>query len=52
MSKGSVAEKNRAMAAYLKERGVRRTSGRCPVCNKVIGINALQGHIATACRSN
>jgi hypothetical protein len=35
MSKGSVSQKDKEMAAYLKEIGHKRTSARCPICHQI-----------------
>ena len=40
------SQKDKEMAAYLKKHGIRRSSARCPICNKIISLNRLQGHIA------
>jgi hypothetical protein len=39
-------EKDQAMAARLKADGVKRDSARCPICSKVLALNALPVHIA------
>lgn len=36
MNKGERSTKNKAMAAYLKAKGINRDSGRCVICNKII----------------
>ena len=39
--------KDKAMAAYLKKHNVRRNTGRCPICYKIVGIEtAMVNHIA------
>lgn len=47
MSKGSVSSKNKEMAKYLKEQGIRRTAANCPICHHLVGLNNLQNHIVT-----
>ena len=39
--------RDKEMAAYLKERGIRRTSGNCPICHRGVSLNNLQNHIVT-----
>lgn len=39
-------EKDQAMAARLKKDNVKRDSGRCPICSKVVSLGQLQTHIA------
>ena len=43
MAKNS--DKDKQMAKHLKEMGVKRETGRCPICNQVVGIHALLNHI-------
>lgn len=38
-------EKNSAMAAMMKAQGIKRTTTRCPVCHKLIGIDGLYHHV-------
>jgi hypothetical protein len=45
MSKGSVSQANAAMAKYLAEKGVRRTTLACSLCHRVVGINNYQDHL-------
>ena len=45
MSKGSVSAANKSMAAYLKEKGVRRTTCNCPICHHRVGLSSLEDHI-------
>lgn len=49
MAGGSSAKnkkgRNAAMAARLKEEDVRRTSGRCPICNGIIALTAYYTHV-------
>ena len=49
MATGSVSSKNKEMAKYLKEKGVRRTIAACPIGHKNVALNRLQDHIVT-CR--
>lgn len=44
--------KDKEMAATLKRRGVKRTSGNCPVCHHSVptGQASLLNHFATTCR--
>jgi len=44
MAKNS--EKDKEMAKYLKEHGVVRTTGRCPICNKVVSLSILANHVS------
>ena len=42
---------NQARAAFMKAHGIHRTTARCPVCHKLIGVEAIYNHIATGkCR--
>lgn len=43
-------EKDRQMAANMRENGVTRTVGRCPVCNSLVSVKGLYNHIAFSCR--
>lgn len=45
MSKGSVSSQNKAMAAYLKEKGIRRTTCNCPICHHRVSLSGLEDHI-------
>lgn len=27
-----------AFAAWMKAHGIRRTTGRCPICNRIVGV--------------
>lgn len=47
MSKGSVSGRNKEMAKYLKEKGIRRVTGGCPICHKSISLNRMGDHIRT-----
>ena len=39
-------EKDRAMAAWMREHGIVRTTARCPICNVVIALRSIYNHIA------
>lgn len=45
--KGRRRQKDQAMAAELKLKGVNRVSGRCPICNQIISLNHFYNHVAT-----
>lgn len=47
MSKGSVSQRNAAMAKHLAEKGIRRTSGACPICHSSVSLNRMSDHIAS-----
>lgn len=34
----STKAKNQAMAERMKRLGIRRTTGRCPVCNRIVAL--------------
>lgn len=38
----------KSYAAWMKDHGVRRTTGRCPMCNSIVGI-PMDNHLR-ACR--
>jgi hypothetical protein len=40
------ATKDQEMAKRLKDENVRRTVGRCPICNKLVSVGQLQVHIS------
>ena len=44
MAKNS--DKDKAMAKHLKELGVKREIARCPICNAVVNIKAMQNHVS------
>jgi len=50
-SAGRQRAKDVAMAAAMKAQGIERNSGKCPLCNKAIGLGALYNHIVT-CKRN
>jgi hypothetical protein len=39
-------KKDQEMAARMKKNGEKRDVARCPICNKVVGVNQLQVHIS------
>jgi uncharacterized protein with PIN domain len=39
-------EKDQAMAARMKQDGVKRDVARCPICNKVVSLNQYPVHVA------
>lgn len=41
--------KDKEMAAYLKKKGVRRTTTQCPFGHHPVSVEALSGHLAV-CR--
>lgn len=47
MSKGSVSQANAAMAKYLAEKGVRRTTLACSICHGVVSINRYGDHLVS-----
>ena len=52
MSKGADrSAKDKTMAAYMKARGVKRSSMRCPVCHNLIPILSLFSHFVGGCRA-
>ncbi len=38
--------KDQEMAKRLKDEGVKREVGRCPICNKVVSLNQLPVHVS------
>ncbi len=38
--------KDQAMAGRLKAEGVKREHARCPICSKVVSLNALPVHLS------
>lgn len=38
-------ERNSSMAAAMKAQGVKRSTARCPLCHKLIGIATLYSHL-------
>lgn len=47
MNKNARKEKNQRIAFELKRKGIERTTGRCPICNRVIHADYLKGGMAT-----
>ena len=41
--------KDKAMAAYMKAKGITRTTKQCPLCHNTIGINVMI-HPAAVCQ--
>ena len=39
------SNKAKAMAAYMKAKGITRTSARCPMCHRLIQLRSLPNHI-------
>jgi hypothetical protein len=42
--------KSAAQAAYMKERGIRRTTGRCCLCYSIIGIPTDRHFFSGVCQ--
>lgn len=42
--------KDQSRAADLKARNIARTVGRCPICNRMVGLGVIYEHIAHGCR--
>lgn len=42
---GSKVNKDKEMASMLKRLKIERTTARCPICNRVVNVDALQKHI-------
>ena len=47
MSASTRSAKDKQMAAYMKERGIRRTTGKCAICNAIVSLKQMYVHIAT-----
>jgi hypothetical protein len=47
VTKTARKEKNQRIAAQLKADGIERTTGRCPICNKVIHADFLKAGMAS-----
>lgn len=43
---GRIRAKNQEMAAYMAAKGIKRTLGRCPICNGLVAVDRLYAHIA------
>ena len=41
--------KDKERAANLKRQGVRRTTGRCAICYRIIELSRMHNHVATGC---
>ncbi len=48
--RGNRSSKDKERAAYLKRHGVRRTTGRCPLCYRFIALDRMHNHIAVGCK--
>jgi hypothetical protein len=48
MKAATIKQKNQAMAMRMKAEGIKRTQGRCPVCNRMVKVD-MYHHIIT-CR--
>jgi len=46
---GITRTKNQAMAARMKALGIERTTGRCPVCYKMVQNARMQHHMGYEC---
>ncbi len=44
------SNKDKERASYLKKHGVRRTTGRCPLCYRTIALDRMHNHIAVGCK--
>ena len=42
--------KSAAMAAYMKEKGIRRTTGRCCICFNIISVPTDRHFTGAACQ--
>jgi len=47
MSLSSQKAKDAAMAAYMKAKGIKRTTCNCPICHHRVGLDNLESHIVT-----
>jgi hypothetical protein len=47
MSLSNQKAKDAAMAAYMKARGIRRTSLACAICHRTVGIDGYENHLVT-----
>jgi hypothetical protein len=45
MSASSQSKKDKEMAAYLKAKGVKRTTCNCPICHHLVGLDNLEKHL-------
>ena len=48
--RGNRSTKDKGRASYLKKHGVCRTTGRCPLCYKMIALDRMHNHIAVGCK--
>lgn len=46
MGSKAQAESSRNQAAYMKAKGIKRRTGRCPICNHMTSI-PMDGHFLT-----
>lgn len=44
------SDKDKGMASYMKQHGITRTTMRCPMCHKVIGVTQLVSHLTNGHR--
>lgn len=52
MTKTQRREKNQEIAARMKRDGIERTTGRCPICNKLYSADMLgRGYAAHHCEA-
>ena len=51
-SRGTRSKNSAAMAAYMKSKGITRTTGQCPVCHRPVAVGGtpLLNHFNTNCR--
>ena len=50
MNKAARKEHNQRIASELKRRGIERTAGRCPICNRVYHAEMLKaGYLVHRC---
>lgn len=47
---GSDRAKNSNMAAYMKKHGIRRTTARCSVCYRIVGLPLDRHLFGGACK--
>lgn len=38
-----------AMASRMKELGITRTTGKCSICQQLVSLAKMQGHIERSC---
>lgn len=39
--------KDKMMAARMKQEGVTRKTGKCPICNRAVNLKGMYSHIVT-----